>query len=106
MILATLLDSVVSAAVHTVLPAGKGYLTLQINVNFVKPVFQRTGEVMAEGKVVSCGRQVATAEGRITGIDGSVYATGTTTCRIMEGPPSRTAPAEQGRLKQSIPTWC
>jgi uncharacterized protein (TIGR00369 family) len=86
-ILATLLDSVMAAAVHTALPAGKGYLTLQINVNFIKPVFERTGEILAEGKLISCGRQVATAEGRIIARDGNVYATATTTCLIMEGPP-------------------
>jgi uncharacterized protein (TIGR00369 family) len=84
-ILSTLLDSVMTAAVQTALPAGKGCMTLQINVNFLKPVFVRTGEVMAEGTLVSMGRQVATAEGRIIGVDGSVFATGTTTCAVMDG---------------------
>src|SRR6266852_4972971 len=59
-ILTTLLDSVMSAAVHTALPAGKGYLTLGLNVTFLKPVYEHTGDVMAEGKVVTCRRQVAT----------------------------------------------
>lgn len=96
-ILTTLLGSVMTAAVQTALPLGKGCMTLQISVNFLKPVFVRTGEVMAEGTLVSIGRQVATAEGRIIGVDGSVYATGTTTCLVMEGTASRTAPAEQER---------
>jgi uncharacterized protein (TIGR00369 family) len=53
-ILATLLDSVMSAAVHTALPAGRGYLTTEITVRFLRPVFQSTGEIMAEGRLVSC----------------------------------------------------
>jgi uncharacterized protein (TIGR00369 family) len=83
-ILATLLDSVMSASVHTSLPAGKGYLTLEIKVNFLKPVFEHTGEIVAEGKVVSCGSQVATAEGRVTDVDGTIYATGSATCLVFD----------------------
>ena len=85
-ILATLLDSVMSAAVHTALPAGRGYLTLGINVSFLKAVYEHTGEVMAEGKVVSCGQQVATAEARIVDARGAVYATGTATCLLFDAP--------------------
>lgn len=85
-ILATLLDSVMSAAVHTALPSGKGYITLEIKVNFLKPVYEHTGLIMAEGNVVSCGRQVATAEGKIINEKGEVHATGTATCLIFETP--------------------
>ena len=85
-ILATLLDSVMSASVHTALPAGRGYMTLEIKVNFLKPVFAQTGEIMAEGTVVSCGRQVATAEGKIVDVKGAIYATGTATCLVFEIP--------------------
>ncbi len=91
-ILATLLDSVMSASVHTALPAGRGYLTLEIKVNFLKPVFERTGEILAEGNVVSCGRQVATAEGKIVDAKGDVYATGTATCLIFEIPGAQPKP--------------
>ncbi|HKW99303.1 MAG TPA: PaaI family thioesterase [Bryobacteraceae bacterium] len=100
-ILSTLLDSVMSAAVHTTLPAGQGYLTLGININFLKPVYEHTGEIMAEGKVVSSGRQVATAEGRIVDARGAVYATGTATCLIFEtgrrepAPPSQPPPKNE-----------
>lgn len=85
-ILSTLLDTVMSAAVHTGLPAGRGYLTLGINVNFLKPIYEHTGEVMAEGKLVSMRRQVATAEGRIFDIKGDICATGTATCLIFDLP--------------------
>lgn len=85
-ILTTLLDSVMSAAVHTSLEAGQRYLTLGINVNFLKPVFERTGEVMAEGKLVSLRRLVAIAEGRIVDARGEVCATGTATCMVLDGP--------------------
>ncbi|MEQ1948482.1 MAG: PaaI family thioesterase [Bryobacteraceae bacterium] len=91
-ILATLLDSVMSAAVHTALPVGRGYLTLEIKVNFLRPVFEATGEIIAEGNVVSLGKQVATAEGKITDAKGNLHATGTATCIVFDaaaGPPSQ-----------------
>ena len=88
-ILATMLDTVMSAAVHTVLQPGQGYLTLSINVNFIKPVFERTGEVMAEGQVVSNRRRVATAEGKIRDVKGEVCATGTAICPISELPAAK-----------------
>lgn len=87
-VLSTLLDSVMSAAVHTALPAGKGYMTLEIKVNFIRPVFVGTGLVMAEGTVVSLGRQVATAEGKIMDVNGRLCSTGTATCLVFDLPES------------------
>lgn len=90
-VLSTLLDSVMSAAVHTALPAGKGYMTLEIKVNFIRPVFVNTGLVMAEGTVVSCGRHVATAEGKITDVSGRLCSTGTATCLVFDIPSPQTS---------------
>lgn len=84
----TLLDSAVGCAVHTTLPAGKGYTTLEIKVNMLRPLTDAVPLVRAEGKVIHTGRQVATAEGRIAGPDGKVYAHATTTCLIFELPVS------------------
>jgi uncharacterized protein (TIGR00369 family) len=88
-ILATLLDSVMSAAVHAALPSGKSYLTLNLNINFLKPVYEHTGEIMAHGTVVSVRRQVAAAEGRIVDPKGDICATGTATCIVFELPGGR-----------------
>lgn len=85
-VLATLLDSVMSAAVHTALPAGKGYLTLEIKVNFIRPVFARTGEIMAEGTLVSSNQHVATSEGRVIDVNQRLCATGTATCLVFDLP--------------------
>ena len=85
-VLATLLDSVMSAAVHTALPAGKGYLTLEMKVNFIRPVFATGGEVMAEGTLVSSNQRVATSEGRIIDVTGRLCATGTGTCLVFDLP--------------------
>lgn len=82
----TLLDSAVGCAVHTTLPAGKGYTTLEIKVNMLRPLTDVVPLVRAEGKVIHAGRQVATAEGRIVGPDGKVYAHATTTCMIFDLP--------------------
>ncbi|TXH50619.1 MAG: PaaI family thioesterase [Burkholderiaceae bacterium] len=83
---ATLLDSAVGCAVHTTLKAGWGYTTLEIKVNLVRPLTDAVPLVRAEGTVIHTGRQVGTAEGRIVGPDGKLYAHATTTCMIFELP--------------------
>ena len=81
---ATLLDSAVGCAVHSTLPAGKGYTTLELKVNMVRALNDGVPLIRAEGKVIHAGRQVATAEGRLIGPDGKLYAHATTTCLIFE----------------------
>jgi len=82
----TLLDSAMGCAVHSTLPAGAGYTTLELKVNMVRPLNDGVPLVRAEGKVIHAGRQVATAEGRIVGPDGKLYAHATTTCLIFDHP--------------------
>lgn len=83
---ATLLDSCVGCAVHTLLPAGRGYTTLEIKTNLVRAIGPDVPLVRAEGRVVHAGRQVATAEGRLIGPDGKLFAHATTTCLIFDLP--------------------
>ena len=80
---ATLLDSAMGCAVHTTLPAGVGYTTLELKVNFTRPITSETGRVLCEGSVVHRGGRVATAEGRVVAEgSGKLLAHGTTTCLI------------------------
>ncbi|MBX3653724.1 MAG: PaaI family thioesterase [Ramlibacter sp.] len=82
---ATLLDSALGCAVHTLMPAGRGYTTAELGVNLVRAINpQKVPRVRAEGKVLHCGRQLATAEARIVGPDGTLYAHATTTCLVFE----------------------
>ncbi|RFU45214.1 PaaI family thioesterase [Paraburkholderia sp. DHOC27] len=83
---ATLLDSALGCAVHTMMPVGRGYTTAELSVNYVKAVTPRIARVRAEGKVIHCGRQLATAEARLVGPDGTLYAHATTTCLVFELP--------------------
>jgi uncharacterized protein (TIGR00369 family) len=80
---ATLLDSCMACAVHSLLPAGQGYTTLEFKLNLVRPIFPGTGQLRAEGKIVNAGRTVATSEGRLFDAAGKLYAHGTETCLIM-----------------------
>lgn len=82
-IAATLLDSALGCAVHSMLPAGTAYTTLEIKVNYLRPMTSKTGTVYSEGKVIHLGGRVATAEARLTDAEGKLYAHGTTTCIIM-----------------------
>jgi uncharacterized protein (TIGR00369 family) len=86
---ATLLDSAVGCAVHSTLPAGKAYTTLELKVNIVRALTDAVPLVRAEGRVVHAGRQVATAEGRLTGPDGRLYAHASTTCLVFDPPAAR-----------------
>ena len=82
---ATMLDSALGCAVHTLMPAGRGYTTAELGVNLVKAINPtKTPRVRAEGKVIHCGRQLATAEARIIGPDGTLYAHATTTCLVFD----------------------
>jgi len=81
---ATLLDSALGCAVHTTMPAGRGYTTAELGVNLVKAIGNKVQRVRAEGKVIHVGRQLATAEARLYGPDGTLYAHATTTCLVFE----------------------
>lgn len=80
---ATLLDSCLGCAVHSMLPEHTGYTTVELKVNYIRPLTEDTGPVRAEGKVVSVGRQVGIAEGRIHDASGKLYAFATTSCLIF-----------------------
>jgi uncharacterized protein (TIGR00369 family) len=82
-IAATLLDSVMGCCVHTTLKAGTGYTTVEIKINYVRAMTDKTGPVKAEGKVINAGSRIATSEGRLTDSQGRLLAHGTTTCLIF-----------------------
>jgi uncharacterized protein (TIGR00369 family) len=88
-ILATLLDSAMGSAVQSLAPAGMGYTTLEIKVNFVRSVSEATGTVYAEGRVIHRGSRIAIAEGRLTDVAGTLYASAMTTCLILGQPTPR-----------------
>ena len=81
---ATLLDSALGCAVHTTLPPGIGYTTLELSVNLVRGITPATGPVLSEGHVLHVGRRTATAEARLTTEDGgALLAHAKTTCLIL-----------------------
>ena len=82
-VMATLLDSAMGCVVQSMLPAGTSYTTLEIKVNYVRPITSKTGIVYCEGKIIHMGGRIATAEGRLTDANGKLYAHGTTTCIIL-----------------------
>ncbi|GGY59831.1 PaaI family thioesterase [Streptomyces anulatus] len=82
-IAATLLDSVMGCAVHTTLPAGAGYTTLELKVNYIRTARTDGQKLTAEGTVIHAGRRVATAEGKVLDEQGKLIAHATTTCMIL-----------------------
>src|SRR5467141_546198 len=81
---ATLLDSCMGLAVQSTLEKGVGQTTLEFKISLLRPITPETGEIRAEGVVLSRGRRVGTAEGRITDGKGRLLAHGITTCLIFE----------------------
>jgi len=73
----TLIDTVTGVAGHTLLPAGVGYATVETKANFTRAIRPDTGRVRAEGSVVTRGRQIISAEGRVLDSEGRVLAHGT-----------------------------
>lgn len=79
------LDAPLGCALHTTLPAGVGYTTLEIKVNVVRGVRPDTGRLRAVGKLVHRGRRTAVTEARMEDLEGHLYAHATSTCLILDG---------------------
>ena len=82
---ATLLDSATGCAINTMMPAGRIFTTLEMKINYVRPMTRETGEVRCEANVIHVGGRTATAEGRIVDHEGKLYAHGTATCMLFRG---------------------
>jgi uncharacterized protein (TIGR00369 family) len=79
----TLLDSAMGCCVHTRMPAGGAYTTLEAKTNLVRAISGKTGALRAIGKLVHFGNRIATAEGRLVDAAGKLYAHATTTCIVL-----------------------
>ena len=83
---AALLDSALGCAVHSTLAVARGYTTAELKLNIVRPLTDKIARVRVEGKVIHLGNRMATAEARMTGPDGKLYAHATTTCFLFDTP--------------------
>jgi uncharacterized protein (TIGR00369 family) len=81
---ATMLDSCMGLAIQSTLEKGIGSTTLEFKISFIRPITPETGPIKAEGTVISRGRRIGTAEGRLTDSNGRLLVHGTTTCLIFE----------------------
>ena len=82
---ATLCDSALGCAIHSGLPAGSGYTTLELHVNFVRAITRETGRVRCIATVLHQGGRMATAEAKLLDAAGTLYAHATTTCMVFRG---------------------
>jgi len=80
---ATLIDSAASCAVHTTLPVGTGYTTVNLAVDMIKGITATAGLLRCEGRVVRAGARIAVADAELKGADGTLYARGSATCLIL-----------------------
>jgi uncharacterized protein (TIGR00369 family) len=82
----TLLDSVAGCALHSTLPQGKGYTSIEIKVNYLKGVRTSSGPLTAIGTVVKAGSRVGFTEGVVTDASGAIVATATSTLLVFDLP--------------------
>jgi uncharacterized protein (TIGR00369 family) len=82
--IATLLDSAVACAIHSTLPAGKTYTTVELKVNYVRGLTDKVPLVRAIGDVIYTGGKIGTSQGRLVGPDGTLFAHATTTCIVLD----------------------
>ncbi len=88
-VLATLLDSASACAVHSLLPAGQGYTTLELKINYIRPVFTTSGPMHCTGTVINLGRRTALAEAKLYDAQQKLYAHCTQTCLIFDPKPPK-----------------
>lgn len=102
---ATLVDTAMACAVYSRLPAGMICTTLELKVNFVRPLRAGVGRVVGEGRTVHVGSRVATAEAEVVDETGRLYAHATTTCLLLRpseaGEPG--SGADDGRVREAAP---
>jgi len=83
---AAILDSALGCAIHTMIPKGMAYTTIEFKVNLVRPLFDHSGEVVCEGNVLHFGRTIATSEATLKLANGKLVAHATCTCALMKLP--------------------
>jgi uncharacterized protein (TIGR00369 family) len=88
--ISALLDSAMGCAVHSMLPSGQLYTTVDMSVSFVRPVLKSTGKLRCEGKIIHSGSRIATADGRLWDSAGRLVAHGSETCLVVPLPPPPT----------------
>lgn len=80
---ATLLDSAVGCSIQSMLPPGVSYTTLELKVNYIRPITVEVGEIKAIGKAIHVGRRTAVADGQVFDKNGKLLAHATTTCMVF-----------------------
>jgi uncharacterized protein (TIGR00369 family) len=83
-VITAILDSAMGCALHSVLPLGTGYTSIDIKVNFLKPINIKTGLLKATGTIINQGNRTALLEGRLTDENGKLFAHSTSTCMIFK----------------------
>jgi uncharacterized protein (TIGR00369 family) len=83
-VIATLLDTAAGCSVHSTLPAGVGYTSLDLTTKFLRPVTVESGTLRCEGSVLSRGRRTALAEARLTDARGVLVAHATSSCLLFD----------------------
>lgn len=83
---ATVCDAAMACAIQSTLPAGKLYTTIELKINYLRPLLLKTGQVRAVGDIIHISRRIATAEARVLDRDERLYAHATATCLAMDLP--------------------
>ena len=83
-VITVILDSAMGCSVHSLLPAGKGYTTLELKVNFLKAITMKTGKLKTIAKVINLGGRTALVEAQLVDQNNTAYAHAVSTCLILK----------------------
>jgi len=83
-VISAILDSAIGCSIHSLLPAGKGYTTLELKVNFLKAVTIKSGRMKTTAKVIHIGARTALAEAQLLDENEQIFAHAVSTCMILK----------------------
>ena len=81
---ATLVDSAMACAIYTMAPPGIAYTTIELHLNYIRPITSQTGRIRSIGEIIHVGRRLATAQARLVDDQDKLYGHATTTCLVVE----------------------
>lgn len=81
---ATLVDSAMACAIYSMAPPGIAYTTIELHLNYIRPITDQTGRIRSIGEIIHVGRRLATAQARLVDDQDKLYGHATTTCLIVE----------------------
>ena len=82
---ATLMDGTAGSAIHTTLPAGIGYVSMDLSLHYLRPItMDNAGPISAIGTVLNRGRRTGLATVELRDGDDRLLVRATSSCLLFD----------------------